>query len=165
MSSKLQHVLKKWNDVRKLSFIAVDEAHCVDVWGHGFCQDFLKLGSLKDFAVPIIALTGTATEKAMSSILSTLAMTTPTVIKVQYTRTNLFLQIQAKGDKPLKQVIQFIKINCLKQRGIVYCARRKDTIVLAHEMKLENIDAVFVHGGLTQTEKSMNMHGLAAWSM
>ncbi len=77
MSSKLQHVLKKWNDDRKLSFIAVDEAHCIDLWGHGFRQDFLKLGSLKDFAVPIIALTGTATEKAMSSILSTLAMTTP----------------------------------------------------------------------------------------
>ena len=160
MSSKLQHVLKKWNDDRKLSLIAVDEAHCIDLWGHGFRQDFLKLGSLKDFAVPIIALTGTATEKAMSSILSTLAMTTPTVIKVKYTRTNLFLQIQAKGDK--QQVIDFIKTNCLEQRGIVYRARRKDTIVLAHEMKLENIDAVFVHGGLSDSDRKKYEHAWAS---
>ena len=79
MSSKLQHVLQTWGNVGKLSFIAVDEA-IVDVWGHGFCPDFLKLGNLKDFAVPIIALTGTAAEKVKSSIVSTLAMNNPNVI-------------------------------------------------------------------------------------
>ena len=62
------------------------------MWGHGFRPDFLKLGSLQDFAIPIIALTGTATDKGMSSIVSTLAMTTPNVIKVKCARTNLFIQ-------------------------------------------------------------------------
>ena len=87
MSSKLQNVLKTWSNVGKLSFVAVDEAHCVDVWGHGFRPDFLKLGNLKDFTVPVIALTGTATEKVMSSIVSTLAMTKPSIMGGK----NLFL--------------------------------------------------------------------------
>jgi RecQ family ATP-dependent DNA helicase len=162
MSSKLQHVLKTWSDVGKLSFIAVDEAHCIDVWGHGFRPDFLKLGSLKDFAVPIIALTGTATDKVMSSIVSTLAMTTPNVIKVKCARTNLFIQIQAKDNKPLKQVIDFIKTNCPGKRGIVYCARRKDTVDLAHKLKSDNIDAVFVHGGLSDVDRKKYEHAWAS---
>ena len=130
MTSKLQNVLKTWSNVGKLIFVAVDEAHCVDVWVHGFRSDFLKLGNLKDFTVPVIALTGTATEKVMSSIVSTLAMTKPNIIKVRCVRTNLFVQIEAKGEKPLKQVVDFIKTNCLGQRGIVYSSRRKDTIDL-----------------------------------
>ena len=161
MSSKLQNVLKTWSNVGKLSFVAVDEAHCVDVWGHSFRPDFLKLGNLKDFAVPVIALTGTATEKVMSSIVSTLAMTKPSIIKVRCARTNLFVQIEAKGDKPLKQVVDFIKTNCPGQRGIVYCSRRKDTTDLAHKLKLENIDAVFVHGGLSDADRKKYEH---AWS-
>ena len=72
MSSKLQTVLKTWSNFGKFSFVAVDEAHCVDVWCHGFCPDFLKLWNLKNFTVPVIAITGTATEKVMSSIVSTL---------------------------------------------------------------------------------------------
>lgn len=130
------------------------------MWGHGFCPDFLKLGiNLKDFAVPVIALTGTATEKVMSSIVSTFAMTKSYVIKVKCAKTNLFQQIGAKDDKPLKHVVDFIKTTCPGQRGNVYCARRKDTIDLTHQLKLENIDAVFVHGGLSDVDrKNMNMH-------
>ncbi|XP_028416853.1 ATP-dependent DNA helicase Q-like 1 [Dendronephthya gigantea] len=153
MSSKLQFVLKSWSDARKLSFIAVDEAHCVDAWGHGFHPDFLKLVSMKHFAVPIIALTGTATQKAISTIVSTLAMDMPSVIKVKCARTNLFLQIQSKSEKPLNQVADFITANCQGQRGIVYCSRRKDTVDLAHKLKLEKIDAVFVHGGLPDVDR------------
>jgi ATP-dependent DNA helicase RecQ len=55
-----------------LSFIAVDEAHCIDAWGHGFRPNFLKLGHLKDLDVPMVALTGTATERVTKTILSTL---------------------------------------------------------------------------------------------
>ena len=71
------------------------------------------------------------------------------------------MQIDAKGDKPLKQVADFIKTNCPGQRGIVYCLRRKGTIDLAHKLKLENMDAVFVHGGLSDADRKKYEH---AWS-
>ena len=113
LSSKLQNVLKTGNHVGKLTFIAVDEAHCIDVWGQGFRPDFLKLGGLKDFMVPIIALTGTATDRVQSKIISTLNMDTPSIIRVKCSRTNLFLQItaQERQDKEAN----FIKNNCQGQ--------------------------------------------------
>lgn len=67
VSEKLLNVLKKWNDFKKLNFIAVDEAHCIDLWGHGFREDYLKLGMLKDFNVPIVALTGTVTKECKTT--------------------------------------------------------------------------------------------------
>lgn len=153
VSNKLQNVLKQWNNAGKLKLIAVDEAHCIDVWGQGFRPDFLKLGSLKDFKVPIIALTGTATSRVQSKIISTLNMVTANLIQVTCSRKNLHLQILPKKDKPKKQIANFIKHNCQGQRGIVYCARRKDTVDLAHELKSENINAVFVHGGLSDRDR------------
>lgn len=70
LSTRLQFVLESWYEIGRLSFIAVDEAHCIDMWGHGFRPDFLKLGNLKDYKVPIMALTGTATERAQLKIIS-----------------------------------------------------------------------------------------------
>ena len=162
LSSKLQNVLKTWNDVGKLTFIAVDEAHCIDVWGQGFRPDFLKLGGLKDFMVPIIALTGTATDRVQSKIISTLNMDTPNIIRVKCSRTNLFLQLLPKKDKTKKQISDFIKNNCQGQRGIVYCDRRKDTVDIAHELKSENINAVFVHGGLSDKDRKKYEHAWAS---
>ena len=160
-SSKLQHVLKTWNDLGKLSFIAVDEAHCIDGWGHGFRPDFLKLGHLKDFDVPMVALTGTATERVKETILSTLHMITPKVIELNCSRENLFIQINQKSEKPLQQIVDFIKLNHLGKRGIVYCSKRKDTIDLAHQLKSNDILSVFVHGGLSDSDRKIYEH---AWS-
>lgn len=153
MSLKLQNILKTWCDAKRLNFIAVDEAHCIDVWGQGFRPDYLKLGNLKQFTAPTVALTGTATTRVLSTIVSTLHMDLPNVIRVKCSRINLLLQIVSKKDKPLKQIVDFITTNCQGQRGIVYCARRKDTVELAHGLKSENINAVFVHGALSDADR------------
>ena len=142
LSTRLQFVLESWHKIGRLSFIAVDEAHCIDMWGHGFRPDFLKLGSLKDYKVPIMALTGTATERTQLKIISSLKLHQPNTIQVKHVRKNLFLNITPKKVKPKKQVADFINDNCPGERGIVYCARRKDAVDLAHELKNENINAV-----------------------
>ena len=99
LSSKLQNVIKQLKEADKLAFIAVDEAHCIDTWGPGFRPDFLELGTLKDLNVPILALTGTATSRVLSKVVSTLKMSTPNVIRVICLRQNLFIQILEKKGK------------------------------------------------------------------
>ena len=78
--------MKRWNDAGRLNFIAVDEAHCIDTWGPGFRGDYLKLGVLKEFKVPIVALTGTATTKVQEKIIQTLKMESPEVVHVTSSR-------------------------------------------------------------------------------
>ncbi|XP_028407519.1 putative ATP-dependent DNA helicase Q1 [Dendronephthya gigantea] len=153
MSEKLLNVLKKWSDSAKLNFIAIDEAHCIDVWGQGFREDYLKLGLLKDFKVPIVALTGTATSTVQSKIVDTLRMESPEIVKVTSSRSNLLLNILPKLDKPKRQIANYINENYKEQRGIVYCARRKDTVDLARELKTANINAIFVHGAQNDAER------------
>ena len=99
LSTRLQFVLESWYKIGRLSFIAVDEAHCIDMWGHGFRPDFLKLGSLKDYKVPIMALTGTVTERAQFQVLK---LHQPNTIQVKHVRKNLFLNITPKKVKPKK---------------------------------------------------------------
>ena len=153
MSEKLLNVLKKWSDSAKLNFIAIDEAHCIDVLGQGFREDYLKLGLLKDFKVPIVALTGTATSTVQSKIVDTLRMESPEIVKVTSSRNNLLLNVVPKLDKPKRQIANYINENYKEQRGIVYCARRKDTVDLAHELKTANINAVFVYGAQYDAER------------
>ncbi len=153
VSVKLLHVLKKWNDLNKLSFIAVDEAHCIDLWGKEFREDYLKLGILKDFNVPIVALTGTATKRVQNKIVDTLKLESPQIIKVSSSQSNLFIQIMEKEIKPKKQIADYINEHYKEKRGIIYCVRRKDTVDLAHELKSANINAVFVHGAMQDGER------------
>jgi RecQ family ATP-dependent DNA helicase len=160
MSAKLQKVLDKWNDRRMLSLIAVDEAHCIDNWGIGFRPNYLKLGSLKRFRVPLIALTGTATARNQNKIISTLNMDSPLVVKTSNSRINLHLQVMQKVNKPKGQIADFINTNCQGQQGIVYCARRKDTVDLACELKQAN-RAIFVHGDLKESDRKRNIQ---AWT-
>ena len=69
ISSRLLNVIKEWNDSGNLNCIAVDEAHCIDVWGRAFRTDYLKLSILKGFKVPVLALTGTGTKSVQSNII------------------------------------------------------------------------------------------------
>ena len=94
------HLLWKWNDAGNLNCIAVDEANCIDIWGPAFRPDYLKLGLLKDFNVPIMALTGTCTNRVQDKIITTLQMESSETIQVTSSRINLHLQIQPKTDKP-----------------------------------------------------------------
>ncbi len=125
--------------MNKLNFIAIDEAHCTDLWGKEFREDYLKLGILKDFNIPIVALTGTATKRVQNKIVDTLKLESPQIIKVSSSQSNLFIQIMEKEIKPKKQIADYINEHYKEKRGIIYCVCRKDTVDLAHELKSANI--------------------------
>jgi superfamily II DNA helicase RecQ len=80
-------------------------------------------------------------------------MESPEIVKVTSSRNNLLLNVVPKPDKPKRQIANYINENYKEQRGIVYCARRKDTVDLAHELKTANINAVFVHGAQYDAER------------
>ena len=153
MSPRLWHVLKMWCDTKQLSFFAIDEAHCIDVWGVGFRPDFLKLGSLKQFNVPVVAPTGTATKRTQQLVVETLQMNHPKIVIVSSRRSNLCIQVIPKKDKPKEQVASFISSDFHGQKGIVYCSRRSDCVDLSHMLKSMNINALFVHGDPRDSER------------
>ena len=132
-----------------------------DVWGPAFRPDYQKLGVLKEFNVPIMALTGTGTSRVQDTITATLKMESINIIKVPSSRSNLHIEIHPKSDKPKKKIADFINKNCQGQHGIVCCARRRDTVDMAHELKSANINAVFVHGAMTDIERRKHER---AWS-
>ena len=153
MSPRIQALIKKWNDSGQLNFIAVDEAHCIDVWGVGFRPNFSKLGLLKQLNVPVIALTGTATIRTQQIVVETLKMNKPKVVKVTSTRLNLFIEVIPKATKSKEQVVSFINNNFQDQKGIAYCLRRSDSVHLAQVLKTASINSIFLHGDLPDTQK------------
>ncbi len=160
LSPRLCSVLKKWNETEQLSFFAVDEAHCIDVWGVAFRPDFLNLGKLRQFNIPVVALTGTATERTKQLVIENLKMNNPTVIKVSSNRSNLLVKVIPKKEKPKEQVSSLVVDHFPGQKAIIYCCRRNDCVGLAHVLKSNGIDALFVHGNLRDSERKKHK---AAW--
>jgi RecQ family ATP-dependent DNA helicase len=132
----------------------------MDVWGVAFRPDFLNFGLLRQFNVPVVALTGTATERTKQLVINKLKMNNPTVIKVSSNRSNLFIQVIPKKNKPKKQVASFVVDHFQGQKGIIYCSRRNDCVDLVHVLKSKGIDALFVHGNLRDSERKKHK---AAW--
>ena len=153
MSPRIQALIKKWNDSGELNFIAVDEAHCIDIWGVGFRPDFLKLGLLKQLNVPVIALTGTATIRTHQVVVETLKMNKPKVVKVTSTRLNLFMEVIPKATKSKEQVVSLINNTFKDQKGIVYCLRRSDSVHLAQVLKTAGIYSIFFHHDLPDSDR------------
>jgi ATP-dependent DNA helicase RecQ len=135
--------------LNKLSFVAVDEAHCISEWGHDFRPEYRKIrqviSNLGD-NIPIIALTATATPKVQHDIQKNLQMNNATVYKSSFNRSNLFYEIRAKRNV-LKEIIKFIKQHQGKS-GIVYCLSRKKVEEVAEALKLNGIKALPYHAGL-----------------
>ena len=132
----------------KLSFFAIDEAHCISEWGHDFRPEYRKLKSIIEEIeqVPIIALTATATPKVQQDIQKTLGMTDATVFKSSFNRDNLYYEVRPKFNFQ-KEVIQYIKKNQGKS-GIIYCLSRKKVEETAEFLNLNGITALPYHAGL-----------------
>lgn len=133
----------------KISFVAVDEAHCISEWGHDFRPEYRKIrqvisGLGED--IPIIALTATATPKVQQDIIKNLQMTDATLFKSSFNRPNLFYEIRPKRDV-IKEIIRYIKQNTGKS-GIVYCLSRKKVEEVAESLNLNGIKALPYHAGL-----------------
>ena len=132
----------------KISFFAIDEAHCISEWGHDFRPEYRRLKpiikSIED--VPIIALTATATPKVQTDIQKNLEMTDATVFKASFNRDNLFYEVKPKKNVQ-KEIIRFIKTRIGKS-GIIYCLSRKKVEEIAQLLQVNSISALPYHAGL-----------------
>jgi ATP-dependent DNA helicase RecQ len=133
----------------KISFVAVDEAHCISEWGHDFRPEYRKIRQVITGLgehIPIIALTATATPKVQQDIIKNLQMTDATLFKSSFNRPNLFYEIRPKRDV-IKEIIRYIKYNTGKS-GIIYCLSRKKVEEVAESLNLNGIKALPYHAGL-----------------
>ena len=140
----------------KISFYAVDEAHCISEWGHDFRPEYRRIRTIIDdigFS-PIIALTATATPKVQSDILKNLGMPDAEVFKSSFNRPNLYYEVRDKSD-PKRDIIKCIRQNPGKA-GIIYCLSRKKGEELAELLTINGIKAAPYHAGLDAKTRADN---------
>lgn len=133
----------------KISFYAIDEAHCISEWGHDFRPEYRRIRPIIESIgiAPIIALTATATEKVRSDIKKSLGITDAPDFLSSFNRPNLYYEVRPKDNTIDKQIIKFIKQNPGKS-GIVYCLSRKKVEELTEVLKTNDIKAEAYHAGL-----------------
>ena len=138
----------------KVSFVAIDEAHCISEWGHDFRPEYRRIKAIvEEIAdVPIIALTATATPKVQSDIQKNLGMTNAKVFKASFNRPNLYYEVRPKKEI-LKQIVQYIKKNQGKS-GIIYCLSRKKVEEIAESLRVNGINAKAYHAGMDAGQRS-----------
>ena len=140
----------------RISFYAVDEAHCISEWGHDFRPEYRRIRTLADQIgrAPIIALTATATPKVQSDILKNLGIPDAAVFKSSFNRPNLYYEIRDKVD-PEKDIIKFIRQHAGKS-GIIYCLSRKKVEEMAELLCINGIKALPYHAGLDARLRAEN---------
>ena len=142
----------------KISFVAVDEAHCISEWGHDFRPEYRNIFSniqKIDKNVKITALTATATPKVQDDIIKNLHLDNCSKFKSSFNRPNLFYEIRKKDESIDKQIISFMKSNASKS-GIVYCLSRKKVEDFTNLLQINGIKALPYHAGLDQKVRSKN---------
>jgi len=132
-----------------ISFVAIDEAHCISEWGHDFRPEYRNLKHIIKAIdnVPVICLTATATEKVQEDILKTLGITDANRFKASFNRANLFYEVRPKTKEVEKDIIRFVKQRDGKS-GIIYCLSRKKVEEIAQILQVNGIKAVPYHAGL-----------------
>lgn len=141
-----------------ISFVAVDEAHCISEWGHDFRPEYRRIRTMISGIgedIPIIALTATATPKVQTDIIKSLEMNDPNIFISSFNRDNLYYEIRPKINKKttLKNIIQFIKTIHGKS-GIIYVQSRKTTVEIAEFLNVNGIIAAAYHAGLDPKTRS-----------
>jgi ATP-dependent DNA helicase RecQ len=144
--------LANWN----VSALAIDEAHCVSEWGHDFRPEYRQISRLRTLlpAVPVMALTATATERVRADIARHLQLREPDVFVASFNRPNLTYRVLAK-DQPLKQIIDFVRKR-EDESGIIYCATRAATERVAESLAGRGFSARAYHAGLEAEERGRN---------
>ena len=141
----------------KVSFYAVDEAHCISEWGHDFRPEYRRIRPIINAIGkrPIIALTATATTKVQHDIQKNLAMTDAQVFKSSFNRPNLYYEVRPKTKDVDSEIIRFVKSNPGKS-GIIYCLSRKKVEELAATLQVNDIKALPYHAGMDGATRSEN---------
>ncbi len=138
----------------KISFFAIDEAHCISEWGHDFRPEYRRLRPIIDAVggVPVMALTATATPKVQQDIQKNLGMMTATLYKSSFNRDNLYYDVRPKQNVN-KEIIKYVKQNAGKS-GIIYCLSRKKVEEIAEALRVNGIKAAPYHAGLDAKERA-----------
>ena len=139
----------------KISFYAVDEAHCISEWGHDFRPEYRRIRPIINEIgkAPVIALTATATDKVRTDIMKNLAIVGASEFKSSFNRPNLYYEVRQKTKDIDKQIIKFIMQNAGKS-GIIYCLSRKKVEELAAVLRANDIKAAPYHAGLDSLTRS-----------
>ncbi len=141
----------------KISFYAVDEAHCISEWGHDFRPEYRRIRSIINEVGtrPVIALTATATPKVQHDIQKNLGMLGARVFKSSFNRTNLYYEVRPKTKDVDRDIIRFVKSNPGKS-GIIYCLSRKRVEELAETLRINDIRVLPYHAGMDSATRSDN---------
>lgn len=141
----------------KISFYAIDEAHCISEWGHDFRPEYRRVRPIINAIgnAPVIALTATATPKVQHDIQKTLGMTDATLFKSSFNRPNLYYEIRPKTENVEKEIIKYIKSQPEKS-GIIYCLSRQKVEDLANILIINGISALPYHAGMDSALRSEN---------
>ena len=139
----------------KISFYAIDEAHCISEWGHDFHPEYRRIRPIINEIgnAPVIALTATATDKVRSDIKKNLGIVDATEFKSSFNRPNLYYEVRNKTKDIDKQIVKFIRQNQGKS-GIIYCLSRKKVEELAAVLQANDIKAAAYHAGLDSAKRS-----------
>jgi len=139
-----------------ISFVAVDEAHCISEWGHDFRPEYRNLKSIVERLgdnIPIIGLTATATPKVQEDIIKNLGIGGAKLFKASFNRPNLFYEVRTKTENIEADIIRFVKQNSGKS-GIIYCLSRKKVEELAQVLQVNGVSAVPYHAGFDAKTRS-----------
>ena len=141
----------------KISFYAIDEAHCISEWGHDFRPEYRRIRHfINEIGVrPIIALTATATSKVQHDIQKNLGIMDANVFKSSFNRTNLYYEVRPKTKDVDKEIIKYIK-SMPGKSGIIYCLSRKKVEELATTLRVNDIKALAYHAGVDSATRSAN---------
>ncbi len=140
----------------QVSFVAVDEAHCISEWGHDFRPEYRNLKSIVERLggnIPIIGLTATATPKVQEDIVKNLGINDAVLFKASFNRPNLYYEVRTKTENVEADIIRFVKQNQGKS-GIIYCLSRKKVAELAQVLQVNGISAVPYHAGFDAKTRS-----------
>ncbi|MCL4155876.1 UNVERIFIED_CONTAM: hypothetical protein GTU68_061536, partial [Idotea baltica] len=146
-----------------ISFLAVDEAHCISEWGHDFRPEYRNIKKVLDqinTEIPMIALTATATPKVRTDIIRTLGFESPNVFISSFNRDNLYYEVRpkVKREDTIKNIVQYVKQKEGKS-GIIYCLNRKTTEEVAETLRVNGINAAAYHAGLDAKTRSKVQDG------
>ncbi len=140
----------------KISFIAIDEAHCISAWGHDFRPEYTQLHNLRDFfpGISIIALTATADKITRRDIIQQLSMQDPNVFIASFDRPNISLDVRRalNGKMKFDEIVRFIRAH-KEEAGIIYCLSRKSTEELSQKLRSIGISAASYHAGMGNEDR------------
>ena len=154
LSTETMMLLKRLSQQKRLNFFAIDEAHCVEMYDPEFRHAYQELGTLKQFGVPVLALTGTATDITIESITSILQLESPVIVRIPSHRPNLCYQIVKKrpGKGCMEQIIAMISEKFQNQSGIIYVNKQDETTQVALDLRMAGISSIYYHGGIIDPE-------------